>query len=252
MATKMLRDLGAKLGLVDVPILKQAHEYSSQMDCGPCAQSVASLRLSQTCKLVICLDLAATRLCQHLQESDKMIAVKLSGLTKKAYLNSLKAVESLLGVQQKCTIKELTVQFGCTSVADLAERALNRYQEDLKRSCVDVDFCSTLFLAAAVNAACIQYKCKIDRRKLRELCSVKKSVYDKLVAELQKYTVKLITKKCVPKKKSRTLIEEIEEKANEMQPSPKKQCMEPEKPSVNYEEWKRRILEQANRAEAEA
>lgn len=68
----MLRDLGTKLGLVDIPVLKQAYEYSSQMDCGPSSQMVSSLRLSQTCKLVICLDLAASKHAQHLQESDKV------------------------------------------------------------------------------------------------------------------------------------------------------------------------------------
>lgn len=246
----MLRDLGTKLGLVDIPVLKQAYEYSSQMDCGPSSQMVSSLRLSQTCKLVICLDLAASKHAQHLQESDKLLAVKLSGMPKKAYLSSLKAVESLLGVQQKCTLKELTVQFGCVAVADLAQRALNRYQEDLQKTCTDVDFSSTLFLVAAMNAACIKSKCKVDRQKLRDLCSVKKSVYDKLVMELEKYVAELMKKK-VCTKKIRTLIDEIEEKANEMPPSPKKLCVESKKPTINYEEWKRRILEEANRAEVD-
>lgn len=56
-------------------------------------------------------------------------AVRLSGLSKRSYTNSLKAVESMLEVQDKCTIRELAVQFGCTGAMTLAQQALDRYHK---------------------------------------------------------------------------------------------------------------------------
>ncbi|CAI9715680.1 origin recognition complex subunit 6-like [Octopus vulgaris] len=249
----MLQVLGTKLGLTSVSVLKYANEICRKMESGPNVISLSALRLSQSCKCVIALDLAANKLGCHLKESDKSMAIKLSGLNKKAYLNSFKAVESLLGEQQKSSIRELCVQFGCTDIADVAQETLNRYQSEMvKNGCADVDFRSTLFLAAAVEATCLKYKYKIDRLKLRETCSVKKTVFLRLVEQLTKYAEDIKSEeKVVVRKKHRNFIEEIDAKSREFEPTSKKALIETKEPALNYEEWKRKILETATKAESE-
>ncbi|GAB1598201.1 origin recognition complex subunit 6-like [Argonauta hians] len=243
----MIRILGSKIGLTDATVLKCANEICRNMESGPNALSLSSLRLSQTCKCVIALDLAANKLGYYLKESDKSMAIKLSGVNKKVYLNSLKSVESLLGVQKKSSIREFCVQFGCVNLADVAQEVLNRYECDMLKNCRDdIDFKSNLFLAAAVEATCLKYKCKIDRLKLQETCSVKKSVFMRLVQQLTKYVDEVKAQnKSVTHKKHRNFIEEIDKKSRDFELAPKSTSVKTEEPAVSYEEWKKKILASA-------
>lgn len=50
--------------------------------------------------------------------------MRLSGVNKKIYINGLKTLESMLGLEEPTTIKDLAVKFGCTPAADLARQVL--------------------------------------------------------------------------------------------------------------------------------
>ena len=51
-------------------------------------------------------------------------AMRLSGVNKKIYINGLKALESMLGLEEETTIKDLAITFGCTGATDLATQVL--------------------------------------------------------------------------------------------------------------------------------
>ena len=50
--------------------------------------------------------------------------MRLSGVNKKIYTNGLKALESMLGLEEKTTIKDLAITYGCTGATDLATQVL--------------------------------------------------------------------------------------------------------------------------------
>lgn len=52
--------------------------------------------------------------------------MRVSGTTKAQYGVCLKTIESILGVQQTATVKDLAVQFGCPSAVQLAHDILKR------------------------------------------------------------------------------------------------------------------------------
>lgn len=52
--------------------------------------------------------------------------VKLSGLSKKAYQSSLKAVECMLGLQKCLGLRDLAVQYGCMEAVKVASQILQR------------------------------------------------------------------------------------------------------------------------------
>ncbi|KAJ8303185.1 hypothetical protein KUTeg_019581 [Tegillarca granosa] len=157
----------------------------------------------------MCLDLAASMCGSTVNKSE---AIRVAGVNKKVYTNGLKAFESMLDLQGDVSIKEMGVQFGCTGAVTLAEECLQSYiKEYNNKSCAEMDFGTSLFQAASLCAACRQLKIKVDRVKLKEVCSVKHKTFDRLVTELEKHAEKIQgAKKVVKQKRSKTLLDEIE------------------------------------------
>ncbi|KAL5021073.1 hypothetical protein ScPMuIL_000228 [Solemya velum] len=249
MTERILTDVGRKLGIVSLSVLRKALELYQLMDVRIDSTTMAALKLTGSCKVIMCLELAATG-CGH--PFDRVQAVKFSGMNKKMYINSLKATESMLDLQQKLSIKDMAVQFGCTGAINLAQQALNRYESEYDcLSQTDIDFSTTLFQAAALCAACRKLKLRVDKCKLQDLCSVKKSTFDRLVIDLEKHADKLLgDKRIVTQKRPRTFLEEIEQKAQEEFEQSKQAKTEQEaEKTVNFEEWKRKILDSATKGE---
>lgn len=173
-------------------------------------------------------------------------------MNKKVYANGLKALESMLDLSTKVTIKDLAIQFGCTPATELATKTLNSYEEDYKsKSCREMDFSSPMFRATALCAACRKLKIKIDWNKLREVCSIKRSTYDRLVTEMEIHAVKMIETKTVEKKKRvRGLLDEVEKHLQDEEVSKKQQKKEQEVEEEidEYEVWKKKILAAAAKA----
>ncbi|KAK3603432.1 hypothetical protein CHS0354_009415 [Potamilus streckersoni] len=248
MMDENMKIIGSKLGITSQRILRKAEEYSHLVDVRASSTSLSALKLTGSSKIVLCLDLAASA-CNHVV--DKASAVRLSGLQKKLYCTALKAVENLLDLQEKISIKELAVQFGCTDAIPLAQEALHSYEEDYNsKACQEMDFTTLLFQGAALCAACRNLKLKMDRSKLLQKCGVKKTIFDRLVADLEQHIMKAIeSKKIVSKKRPRTLLDEVERQFQDsLEPNPKAQKMDETTKKVDYAEWKRRILEAAAQA----
>ena len=56
------------------------------------------------------------------------MTIRLSGMTKKAYIHAFKAIECLLGKKKEFTVKDLAVQFGCMEASNLAQQIHERYR----------------------------------------------------------------------------------------------------------------------------
>ncbi|KAJ8247287.1 hypothetical protein GJAV_G00244570 [Gymnothorax javanicus] len=247
----MFLKLAAKLGINSARILSQAEEYVRL-----CQVKCTGLRnLTVTSQTIICLDLAATATRFPL---DKEYAVKMSGLNKKAYLSNLKSMECMLGLESHFGLRDLAVQYGCTEAVKVATMMLRRYEERLPEAQrQDVDLSKPLFTTAALFAACKCMKIKVDR-KMAASSGAKKAIFDRLCAQLQKLGQEFCSERTsvkepsrTPQKRPKSLQELTEQEEQEEEPSvsPKRQTLDPKGSAAeDYEEWKRRILENALKA----
>ncbi|KAK3758532.1 hypothetical protein RRG08_058800 [Elysia crispata] len=216
------------------------------------ASSLTALRLQGSCKLVICLDLAARNAGIIPTMSD---VVRMSGMSKKGYMEAHKVVTALLGVEERTSLRALAVQFGCPRVVPQAADILQRYTKD---QCSDVDFGSPMFLCATLLVAARDENIKIDSNKLRERSGTKKATFDRLLAELQKYT---IGNRNTEKRKSITrkrpgLMDAIDAQIQEDDQAAKRAKHDEKNESIkegkehdkktDYEEWKKKILDKAS------
>ncbi|XP_062579848.1 beta-1-syntrophin-like [Saccostrea cucullata] len=243
MSSKHVNNISQKLKITSPTILSKAEELSQMLDIKVGSQALNALNLTGSCPVVMCLELAANTVGKSINKEE---ALKLSGVNKKVYANGLKALESMLDLSTKVTVKDLAIQFGCTPATELATKTLNSYEEDYKsKSCRDMDFSSPMFQATALCAACRKLKIKIDWNKLREVCSIKRSTYDRLVTEMEIHAVKMIETKTVEKKKRvRGLLDEVEKHLQDEEVSKKQQKKEQEVEEEidEYEVWKKKIL----------
>ncbi|KAM4614471.1 origin recognition complex subunit 6 [Discoglossus pictus] len=252
MDLETLRRLAPKLGLTSSNIIRKAEEYLrlAQVKCTGLAG-----RTTATSNAVMCLQLAANSLKHPV---DKDYLVRLSGLNKQVYQSCLKSFECLLGVDAKLGIRDLAVQYGCMEAVSTASKILNRYEANLPQAQQeDLDLSKPLFTTAALYSACRCLKLKVEKNKLIAASGVKKTIFERLCIQLEKIGSQIIVENeavtAQPRKKQKTLLECIEQNAEadegEEDDVPRKQ---PRPSSANkaqeYEEWKRRILENAAKA----
>ncbi|KAJ8271405.1 hypothetical protein COCON_G00102640 [Conger conger] len=247
----MFIKIAAKMGITSTKILSQAEEYVRM-----CQVKCTGLRnLTVTSKAVICLDLAATAMRFPL---DKEYVVKLSGLNKKSYQSNLKSMECMLGLESRLGLRDLAVQYGCTGAVKAAATMLKRYEDSLPEAQKqDIDLSKPLFTTAALFAACKCMKIKVDK-KMAASSGAKRGIFDRLCAQLQKLGQDACSETSPHKESSRTLqkrpkalreLFEQEEQEDEPLTSPKQQkCDQETCEKEDYEEWKRRILENALKA----
>lgn len=251
MSSKLVKSISQKLKITSPTVLSKAEELTQMLDVKVGSQALTALNLTGSCPVVMCLELAANTTGKTFNKEE---GLKLSGVNKKVYANGLKALESMLDLSTNVTIKDLAIQFGCTPATELATKTLQSYENDFKsKSGTEMDFTSPMFQATALCAACRKLKLKIDWNKLRELCSIKRSTYDKLVAEMEIHAVKLMETKTVEKqKRSRGLLDEVEKhlKDEDIAKKQKKEnSQEQEQGEVDdYEVWKKKILAAAAKA----
>ncbi|XP_045438219.1 origin recognition complex subunit 6 isoform X2 [Pipistrellus kuhlii] len=227
MESGLIPRLARRLGVSEPDVLRKAEELLrlSRVRCGG-----LSACTSETSSAVMCLDLAAAcRSCPL----DRAYVAQLAGLNQKAYQSRLKSFECLLGLNSSVGIQDLAVQFGCTEAAALAAQTLQSYEASLPQTQqADLDLSRPLFTAAALLTACKILKLKVDKNKMVATSGVKKAIFDRLCKQLEK----------VGRQLDQT--EEVEEGP----PKPPSS----EDPALDYEEWKRKILENAARAQAAA
>lgn len=253
----MVRRLAPRLGLAEPSVLRKAEEYLrlSKVKCvGLSAHS------SETSNAIICLDLAAScRKCPL----DRAYLIKLSGLNKKMYQSCLKSFECLLGLNSNVGIRDLAVQFSCTEAVNLAAEILQSYESGLPETQrADLDLSRPLFTTAALLSACRILKIKVDKTKMITTSGVKKAIFDRLCKQLEKIGQQInrdsadLASPALKKKKpvfSPTLKKKkqgLEPPAKEMEiiETPHK-LPKDEDLTQDYEEWKRKILENAAKAQ---
>lgn len=249
MSSKLVKSISQKLKITSPTVLSKAEELTQMLDVKVGSQALTALNLTGSCPVVMCLELAANTTGKTFNKEE---GLKLSGVNKKVYANGLKALESMLDLSTNVTIKDLAIQFGCTPATELATKTLQSYENDFKsKSGTEMDFTSPMFQATALCAACRKLKLKIDWNKLRELCSIKRSTYDKLVAEMEIHAVKLMETKTVEKqKRSRGLLDEVEKhlKDEDIAKKQKKENSHEQGKVDDYEVWKKKILAAAAKA----
>ncbi|XP_044126425.1 origin recognition complex subunit 6 [Bufo gargarizans] len=253
MESETLKRLAPKLGITSSRVLGKAEEFLrlSQVKC-----TGLSALTTATSSAVMCLQLAATSLNHPI---DKDYLIILSGLNKKVYLSCMKSFECLLGVDSKLSIRDLAVQHGCMEAINTASKILNRYESSLPQAQQeDLDLSKPLFITAALYAACRCLKLKVEKNKLLATSGVKKSIFERLCVQLEKIGVQICQENTAitqqPRKKQRTLLECIEQNQasdEEDDEIPRKQARaetEAAHQEKDYEEWKRKILENAAKA----
>ena len=55
-----------------------------------------------------------------------MNAARVAGSTKAQYTMTLKTIETMLDIQEVKTVRDIAVQFGCTTIVPLAQDILKR------------------------------------------------------------------------------------------------------------------------------
>ncbi|NWI91420.1 ORC6 protein, partial [Pitta sordida] len=242
------RSMAARLGLGEPGVLRKAEEYLrlTQVKCtGLVAQMTA------TSCAVMCLDLAASFMKQPV---DKSYFVKLSGLNKSTYQNSMKSLECLLEVNPRLGMRDLAVQFCCTEAVNMASEILQRYESSLSEAQrMDLDFSKPLFLTAALFTACRCLKLKVDKTKMLATSGVKKAIFDRLCNQLEKISQQL-QKEDVPLAAEtpdslQTKLEECEQENGSEDEEEVPHKRPKTETNQDYEEWKKKILENAAKAQ---
>lgn len=242
-----VRELAARLGLGEPRVVRKAEEYLrlSQVKCAGLTAHVTATGLA-----VMCLELAA-RCAKH--PAGKSSFVKLSGLNRTAYQSSMQALECLLGLNARLGMRDLAVRFCCTEAVKAASEILQRYESSLPEAQqIDLDFSKPLFITAALFTACRCLKLKVDKAKMLAISGVKKAIFDRLCNQMEKISQQL-SKDDIPlaAETSETLQTDLEQREEEGSEDydeiPRKQPKTETK--QDYEEWKRRILENAAKAQ---
>ncbi|RDX92557.1 Origin of replication complex subunit 6, partial [Mucuna pruriens] len=172
-----ISDLAKKLGLSDSKlVVRKAAELRRLCD----VQFDSSvIGVGEVAKSLICLEIAATRLGALF---DRSSAVRLSGMSERAYIRSYNSLHNGLGVKMKIDVRELAIQFGCVRVIPLVRDGLKLYKDRFLSSLpasrrASADFTRPVFTAVAFYLCAKKHKLKVDKLKLIELCGTSESEF---------------------------------------------------------------------------
>lgn len=241
--------LGSKLGLQSEVVIRKGHELHRLLHL---KTSTCAINISETCQIVICLDLAASVIGVPVERLD---AIRLAGVTKKNYTSLCHTIEKLLGIEKHITIKDLCVQFGVSEAMSLAQKILHRYVSEDAHGAV-VDLSHPVYNVTAVIVACKHCKLKVDRAKLLEMSHIQKSAFLKLANTFEKYAKELH----LSHKSSSCNVEEDEYNPRsqlksmgsgmeQIFPPPSRKALPDSSNSQSYEDWKKSILEDCDNVE---
>lgn len=255
--------LGRKLGLAEDKIsIRKAEELKRLSNVH---FDSSTFGVGEVCKSVLCFELATTKLQIPF---DRQKAIKLSGMSEKAYTRSLNAMQNALGVRPKLDIRELGIQFGCLRLIGAAQRAISLYKErfvaalpESRRS--SADFSRPVFTAVAFYLCARRNKLKVDRTRLIEICGTSDSEFSSVAASMTDLcfdVVGISKEKKDPKsvKSNRELLDALPSKRRHEDDGESDSCSEsiddedglevpglkrPKKmPKHAYEEWKSSVL----------
>ncbi|KAG7598202.1 Origin recognition complex subunit 6 metazoa/plant [Arabidopsis suecica] len=172
-----ISDIARKLSLDNNKLLiRKAAEIRRLCD----AQFDSSIiGVGEICKAVICLEIAASRLQIIF---DRQAAIKLSGMSEKAYSRSFNSLQNVIGIKIKLNVRELAVQFGCVRIIKSVQNVLSSYKERFLASLpasrrANADFTRPVFTAAAFYLCAKKQKLKVDKLRLIEVCGTSESEF---------------------------------------------------------------------------
>ncbi|XP_039045431.1 origin of replication complex subunit 6-like isoform X2 [Hibiscus syriacus] len=211
--------------------------------------------VGEVCKAVICLEIAATRFGEVLFDRQK--AVKLSGMSEKAYNRSFNSLQNGLNIKTTLDIRELGIQFGCVRLIPFVKKGLSLYKDRFMASLpssrqASADFTRPVFTAVAFYLCAKKHKLKIDKDRLIEVCGTSESEFSCVSTSMKDLchdVFGISNEKKDPKgvKGNRELLDVLPEKrkfddggylSDEISSYKRKKKAE----KVAYEEWKSTVL----------
>ncbi|KDR18447.1 origin recognition complex subunit 6 [Zootermopsis nevadensis] len=248
--TRLFTLLGSKLGLQSEVVVKKGRELHRLLQL---KTSANVMNISETCQIVVCLDLAASVIGVPFEKLD---AIRLAGVTKKIYTSFRHTVEKLLGIGKCITIKDLCLQFGVSEAMPLAQKLLEKYVSEDARGMVE-DLNHPMYNVAAVITACKHCKLKVDRVKLIDMSHIQKSAFLKLASTFEKYAKQLNPNpkfsSCsveVDEYKPASLLKKMEILTKDSKMPSSRSTLSATSNLQSYEDWKRSILEDCNNVES--
>ncbi|CAH9091897.1 unnamed protein product [Cuscuta europaea] len=166
-----------KLGLSENKMLiRKAAELRRQADI---QFDSSVIGVGEVCKAIICLEIAASGMGVIF---DRQAAIKLSGMTEKAYNRSFNSLQNGIGVKSKLDIRELAIQFGCIRLIPIVQKGLALYKDRFVTSLppsrrLSADFSRPVFTAVAFYLSAKKHKLKVDKVKLIEICGTSNSEF---------------------------------------------------------------------------
>ncbi|KAI4328428.1 hypothetical protein L6164_020785 [Bauhinia variegata] len=258
-----LSDIAKKLGLSESKlVIRKAAELRRHCD----VQFDSSIiGVGEVCKAVICLEIAATKLGVLFDRSN---AIRLSGMSEKAYIRSYNSLHNGLGVKTKLDVRELAIQFGCVRIISMVRNGLNLYKDRFLSSLpasrrASADFTRPVFTAVAFYLCAKKHKLKVDKIKLIELCGTSESEFSSVSTSMKDLCHDILgiaKEKKDPRevKGNRDLLDVLPEKRKPedggyLSDGPELSSHKKRKQSEkhDYEEWKSSVLASNNNNQSE-
>ncbi|WRX17189.1 Origin recognition complex [Theobroma cacao] len=115
-----LSDIARKLDLSEQKLLvRKAAELHHLCH----VQFDSSIIGGEVCRAIICLEIAATRFGEVIFDRQK--AIKLRGMSEKAYNRSFNSLQNGLNIKTTLDIRELGIQFGCVRLIPFVKKSLS-------------------------------------------------------------------------------------------------------------------------------
>ncbi|KAI4966143.1 hypothetical protein ZWY2020_046433 [Hordeum vulgare] len=166
--------IAARLGLSGSrPVVRKAAELRRLCDIN---FDSSVLGIGEVCKAIICLEIAATKFQVIFDRSE---AVRMSGMSEKAYIRSFNALQNGLGVKTTLDVRELGIQFGCVRLIPFVQKGLALYKERFLAASFSAAqrTLAPVFTAAAFYLCAKRHKLKVDKLKLIDLCGTSSSEF---------------------------------------------------------------------------
>ncbi|PIN17150.1 Origin recognition complex, subunit 6 [Handroanthus impetiginosus] len=172
-----MSEIARKLGLSEnKQLIRKAAELRRLADI---QFDSSVIGIGEICKAVICLEIAASRMEVIF---DRQMAIKLSGMSEKAYNRSFNSMQNGIGVKNKLDVRELAIQFGCVRLIPFVHKGFSLYKERFLASLPptrrgSTDFARPVFTAVAFYLCAKRHKLKVDKFKLIELAGTSESEF---------------------------------------------------------------------------
>ncbi|KAK4429985.1 Origin of replication complex subunit [Sesamum alatum] len=260
-----MSDIAKKLGLSESKqLMRKAAELRRLADI---QFDSSVIGVGEICKAIICLEIAASRMEVIF---DRQMAIKLSGMSEKAYNRSFNSMQNGIGVKNKLDMRELAIQFGCVRLIPIAHKGFSLFKERFLASLPpsrrgSTDFSRPVFTAVVFYLCAKKQKLKVDKLKLIEIAGTSESEFSSVSTSMLDlcFDVFGIAKEKKDSKKikgNRELLDALPEKRrledggyssdDGEEPSAYKKRKKMEK--HDFDEWKSAVLKSNKHSKTEA